>query len=433
MRDLALEREIRQYLDTLRMVNTHEHLDTEEDFCSAPVDFGRLFLHYANCDVVSAGCPAADMTRIQSDPCLSPTEKWALMAPYWEAMKDTGYGRCLEIAIRDLYGLDGLSAATVEPLSQRMNANRRPGFYREVFDKAGVGVALWNRLDRYAPRPPMWLPDYDRTLFVQDLLCPPMPGQGGWERDILCLDDYLEAVEERFVAHAKQASAVKFGLAYERPLVFENRARGEIEPLVNRALNAAPHRNISALTLAEGRAVQDYVVHFLLRLCSEHGVTVKFHTGLQEGNGNTITNSRAALLSNLFFQYPKVKFDIYHISYPYEGELATLAKNFPNVAIDFCWMWIINPAAGRRALSEFLDAVPATKIHGFGGDFIFIEGTYGHAVMAKENIARVLADKVRDGELSMARALKIGKWLLRDNPIAWFGLHDKVPPEVLGE
>jgi len=185
-------------------------------------------------------------------------------------------------------------------------------------------------------------------------------------------------------------------------------------------------------TMEELRAIQDYLVHFSLQQCARYDLVAKFHTGLHEGNGNTITNSRAALLANLFARYPTVRFDIYHISYPYQDELATLAKNFPNVAIDFCWMWIINPAAGRRALSEYLDAVPANKIHGFGGDFIFIEGTYGHAVMAKESIAWVLAEKVSDGDMTVDRAIQVGTWLLRDNPIRWFGLRDKVPADVLG-
>jgi predicted TIM-barrel fold metal-dependent hydrolase len=246
-----------------------------------------------------------------------------------------------------------------------------------------------------------------------------------WGREILCFDDYLGAIEERFAAYASQASALKIGAAYSRPLEFEDRAYSEVEPLFNRLLNAGWERNGDAPSLAELRAMQDYLVHFSLRQCSKYDLTVKFHTGLQEGNGNTIRNSRAALLSNLFFKYPKVRFDIYHISYPYQEELLTLAKNFANVAIDFCWMWIINPAAGRRALSEFLEAVPANKIHGFGGDFIFVEGAYAHAMMAKDNIARVLAEKVSDGEMAVQRALTIGRWLLRDNPIAWFGLHGK--------
>ena len=437
MRNTPLESDILQALNAVPMIDTHEHLDTEEEFCAEHVDLGRLFLHYANSDLVSAGCPPEDILALQSDPNLGPREKWRLIAPYWEWIRSTGYGRCLEVAIRDLYGLDGLSEETAERLSEGMAANRRPGFYREVFDRAGIGMALWNRLDRLGPIPRMWTPEYDQSLFVQDLLSPFLefrePGwEQGWGHPILCLDDYLGVIEERFAAYAREASAIKFALAYSRPLRFEDRARGEIEPLYNRLLNAGWERNAAMPTMEELRAIQDYLVHFSLQQCARYDLVAKFHTGLHEGNGNTITNSRAALLANLFARYPTVRFDIYHISYPYQDELATLAKNFPNVAIDFCWMWIINPAAGRRALSEYLDAVPANKIHGFGGDFIFIEGTYGHAVMAKESIAWVLAEKVSDGDMTVDRAIQVGTWLLRDNPIRWFGLRDKVPADVLG-
>ena len=434
--DLALEREIRTALDSVRLIDTHEHLDSEQEFISQHVDFGRLFLHYASCDLISAGCPPKDVERLQSDGQLGPRDKWDLIAPYWERIRGTGHARCLEVAVRDLYGLDGLSAATIEPLSAAMAASRRPGYYREVYDRAGIAVALWDRLDRLAPIPPVWSPEYDRAHFVQDMhssfLNLDAPNwREGWGREILCLDDYLGAIEERFAAHAAEASAIKFGVAYTRPLSFVDRSRAEIEPLFNRLLNAGWERNVSLPSMEELRAIQDYLVHLALRLCARHNDVAKFHTGLQEGNGNTIRNSRAALLSNLFLKYPSVRFDIYHISYPYQEELITLAKNFGNVAIDFCWMWIINPPAARRALSEMLDAVPANKIMGFGGDFIFIEGTYGHATMAKESIARVLADKVVDGDMTMERALTVGRWLLRDNPIEWFGLRDKVEVGIL--
>jgi len=124
-------------------------------------------------------------------------------------------------------------------------------------------------------------------------------------------------------------------------------------------------------------------------------------------------------------KYPQTPFDIYHISYPYQEELAALAKNFPNVTVDFCWMWIIDPAAGRRALSDMLDTVPANKIHGFGGDFILVEGSYGHAQIARREIARVLCDKVEEGRFSEDYALEVGKMLLRDNAIENFGLEPR--------
>jgi hypothetical protein len=52
--------------------------------------------------------------------------------------------------------------------------------------------------------------------------------------------------------------------------------------------------------------------------------------------------------------------------------------------------------------------------------------------MAKDNIARVLAEKVAEGSMSQERARKVARWILRDNPINWFGLKDKVPSKVLG-
>lgn len=449
MRELDnLVKELREFLDTIRIIDTHEHLDTEEEFIREPADFGRLFLHYASCDLISAGCPPRDIELLQNDRDLSPSEKWKLIAPYWEYVRSTGYGRCLEIAIRELYGVESLSAASVEVLSEKMGQARRTGYYREVFDGAGVAVALWNRLDRLAPIPRMWSPEYDRTLFVQDLLAPYLrldlqkssglhdyslqEWHQGWGRDILCLDDYLGAIEERFSTYAKQAAALKIPIAYFRPLVFADRSRVEIEPLFNQLLNSGWERNVSLPSLDEIRGIQDYLVHFSIQQCAKYDLAVKFHTGVQEGNANTILNSRASLLSNLFFKYPKVRFDIYHISYPYQEELVTLVKNFPNVAVDFCWMWIVNPAAGKRALSDFLDTVPANKIQGFGGDFIFIEGSYGHAIMAKNNIAEVLAEKVNEGSMTAERARKVAQWILRDNPIRWFGLRDKVPADVLG-
>jgi uncharacterized protein len=149
---------------------------------------------------------------------------------------------------------------------------------------------------------------------------------------------------------------------------------------------------------------------------------MKFHTGFHEGNGNVITNSQAALMANLFLKYPKTKFDIYHLSYPYQQEAVVLTKNFPNVTIDFCFAWILDQAGSRAALASLLDAVPANKILGFGGDYLFVEGSYGHAVIARREIARVLAEKVEEGRFTEDEAVGIGRMLLRDNAIENFDL-----------
>jgi len=100
--------------------------------------------------------------------------------------------------------------------------------------------------------------------------------------------------------------------------------------------------------------------------------------------------------------------------------LAVLAKNFQNVYIDMCWLHIISPYAARQALAEWLDTVPWNKILGFGGDYIFVEGVYGHSVIARENIARVLTEKVEEGSLSEDHAVWLAGKMLRDNAYELF-------------
>jgi hypothetical protein len=80
------------------------------------------------------------------------------------------------------------------------------------------------------------------------------------------------------------------------------------------------------------------------------------------------------------------------------------------------WMHIIDPAQARSALAEWLDLVPNTKIFGFGGDYRFVEKVYGHLKLAKQNIARVLADKVDECAFSRAEASLVAQRLLFDNP-----------------
>ena len=124
------------------------------------------------------------------------------------------------------------------------------------------------------------------------------------------------------------------------------------------------------LTLGETKPLQDFIVHKLIQLAVRKNLVIQIHTGLQEGNDNVLTNSDPTLLVNLFSEYKEAKFDIFHGAYPYTGELAALAKNFPNVYVDMCWLHIISPSRAREALTEWLDTVPSNKIFCFGGDYI---------------------------------------------------------------
>jgi len=241
------------------------------------------------------------------------------------------------------------------------------------------------------------------------------------------LDDLLETMTRAFErARSAGVVAVKVGVAYNRSLRFEKVAKADAERVFNQL---SRYRVLSGVDVqrppvswCEAQPLQDYLLHQAIQLSLDFDLPIQVHTGLQEGNGNVIANANPVHLVNLFLEYGEACFDIFHAGYPYVSEVATLAKNFPNVYVDMCWVYAISPCAARRALHEFIETVPANKIFGFGGDYIFVEGTYGHAEMARETLCQVLAEKVLMGYLSEEEANTLAHKLLRSNAERLYGL-----------
>ena len=210
--------------------------------------------------------------------------------------------------------------------------------------------------------------------------------------------------------------AAKSALAYQRILKYENTSDEKAKEIFKQFLNK------SAVNPEDIKALQDYFMHRVLDLVDEYNIPIQIHTGLQAGNGNIITNTNPTHLTNLFFEYPNVDFILFHSSYPYGGELSTLAKNFPNVFIDMCWTYVISPSYSEHYLNEWIETVPVNKIMAFGGDYSFVEAVYAHSVMARQIIANVLIKKAANRYLTESEAIDIAQMILRDNALEIFKL-----------
>ena len=103
-----------------------------------------------------------------------------------------------------------------------------------------------------------------------------------------------------------------------------------------------------------------------------------------------------------------------------------LGKGFANVWLNLCWTHIISQRFVQIALDELIDTVPMNKILAFGGDYgLPVEKVYGHLVMAREDIARILARRIDDGQMTEAQALKIAHQWFWDNPNTLYRLNLK--------
>ena len=425
--------ELREHVFSLPIVDTHEHLPAHEADRPMGNDVLAEYLgHYFSCDLVSAGLTpeGLETARDATGPL---AKRWKLIEPFWQAARNTGYGRSLDIAARDLYGFDRIDGQTIGPLNEAFCAARQRGqTYRDVLSRrSNIRVSVLDALanpddgcDRQFFRPALRLDDF--VMAANQGALRALARRAGVEA-IHNLGD-LEDACERFLDRGIQVgiACLKSGLAYLRPLRYDRPTRAAAEEEFNELFSDRNYMCMEQNWFGVTRKLQDYMMHHVCRLADRRGLTFQIHTGLLEGNGNYVQHSDPALLTNLFLAYPNVRFDLFHIGYPYQQTVAALAKNFRNVFIDFAWAHIISPTAAVNALVEYLDAVPANKISGFGGDYIFVDGVYGHQVIARENIARALTVKVEQGVFDLDRAKEVARMLLHDNPLAIFHLGDVV-------
>jgi hypothetical protein len=100
-----------------------------------------------------------------------------------------------------------------------------------------------------------------------------------------------------------------------------------------------------------------------------------------------------------------------------------LGKNYSNVALDCCWLHIIDPGYAVELLERSVPTLPHSKVHGFGGDYGDVpEFVAGHLQIARENIAIALTRLVERGWLDEQEAITLAKDWLFNNPNRFFKL-----------
>jgi uncharacterized protein len=416
------ERRIRDYIDTMRIIDTHEHMFNPEALRTTHfLDFTLMLHQNRYDDLLSSGMPDSVYNYLFNKQ-LTPLAKWKIVEPYWNKSFNTASNRVILNATRDLYGISELNDSTVELLSSRMkdaysgdwfnsvlNTKCRFDYVLQESDFVGVNSSFVRYTDKFSD----WLTV--RTKYRIDSLA------ASQVEPIYSLEDYVGSMRKAFEDAIKMGMvAVKVNIAYSRPLNFDD-VSPDIAKKVFHKLTSG-NENFE-LTFRDAKPLQDYMLHQLLELARQYRLPVAFHTGMQAGSGNVLNNSDPVLLTNLFFGYPDIKFVLYHGSYPFGGALSVLVKTFRNVYLDMNWTYSISPAYAERFLSEWLDTAPVSKIMAFGGDQRCVENTYGELVIAKKVISDVLIDKVKNGYLTESEAKTVGKMILHDNGVEFYNLN----------
>jgi hypothetical protein len=407
-------------------VDTHEHLIEESMRVGGETnggnypcdDWSYLFMHYCGDDLCVSGMPDADFKMFLS-PDTALDEKYLLVAPYWERVKHTGYGRAVRLALRGLYDIDDLTEETAPAIEERYRDMVQPGFYAEILRKrSNIEVCQVNSLDR------IFRETEQPDLLLQDIGFPPLSAdldikrvESEFGRTAATLEGWLAIVDGIFSEFGPRAVATKSQSAYGRRLDYEPATEAEAAPLFARIAAG------EAVSRAERKPLEDFLFRHCVTRATEQGLPVKLHCGYYAGrNGMPLERVRknASDLCRLLQDFPETKFVLMHIGYPYQDEFIALAKHYSNVTIDMCWAWIIDPVASARFVTQFLVAAPSNKLLTFGGDYITVETVYGHSRIARQGLVLALSQLVEAGWIPLEECPELIDRIMRGNAHALF-------------
>ena len=396
-----LEKHLCDAMTQFEIIDAHEHLGPERARTAAAVDVFTLFSHYTRGDLVVTGMSDAQYQSLFNRDI--PLEcRWRLFAPHWQEIRWGSYARAALLAAREFYGFEDIHEDTYQPLSEAMQAANQPGLYERVLrDACRIRTALTQcgSTDLGTPLLTPVMPMVYPMETWGDVVHPSF----NLEASVRTLDDYVDAVQG-YILRVKAEGAVGLKMV-SNPSTAPSRE--------DAATAFGKLRDGSEPRLPVPNPLRDYVIDQAISFATEQDLVVAVHTGYW-GDFRTLDPLH---MIPILQRHPNTRFDMYHLGYPWVRESLMLGKGFANVWINFCWTHIISQQFAVAGLDEAIDLIPMNKILAFGGDYNTpVEKVYGHLVMAREDIAEVLARRIENGQMSESQALDLAHKWLWDNP-----------------
>jgi len=419
---LSVTTDLSQHIRGMRLMDTHEHMRREDVYVQdGPDILCSLFENYVGSDLLVAGASPAAVARLTDKSDTDISARFLGIRDAWERIQFTGYGQAVSLIARHAYGIEELTVASLMAVQENSVRYRQPGerlrILREVanLDHIQTDDSQWQCLPDESG-PDFFLYDLSWVSFSSGRIetAKILQEVGVEVRDLSSLREAMTAI---FAKHGPCAIAVKTQHAYNRTLQWHKRDEAEVERVLQKQLNGAE------LSENERLCLGDWCLARGVELAIAHNLPFKIHTGYYAGHSNMpVDRIRSGNLCALLAEYPKARFVLMHIAYPYSEELVAIAKHYPNVYVDLCWAWSINPLAASQFVRHFLHAVPANKLFGFGGDTHWPLAALGYAVQARQWLTYSLQAEVDEGLLSEPQAMALATRFMRTNQEECFDL-----------
>lgn len=249
-------------------------------------------------------------------------------------------------------------------------------------------------------------------------------GSGGrpkTERTIRTLAD-VHAAAQHYVGAIPYAQVLATATHLSTDIDYRVVSDAEMESaLARRAQAGERERDIYA----------SYVNELFLTELEKHGneIVFQFSFGAEPlpfETGSRLNQRTISQLAEMIARHPKLRFQCFLSSRHANQSLCTLARELPNFSLAGYWWHNFFPDTIRQVMTERLDMLPANKQVGFFSDAYCVEWVYAKAILVRKQLARVLADKVAQGQYADTEALEIARRILFDTPQALLGMKPRV-------
>jgi hypothetical protein len=138
--------------------------------------------------------------------------------------------------------------------------------------------------------------------------------------------------------------------------------------------------------------------------------------------GSRLSQRTIGQIAEMIARHRKLHFQCFLGSRHANQAFCTLVRELPNLSLAGCWWHNFFPDAMRQVIAERLDMLPVNKQVGFFSDAYCVEWTYGKALLLRKQMARVLAEKIEQGQYTRDDAISIAKAILFETPQTLLGM-----------
>ncbi|MCE5314100.1 MAG: hypothetical protein ABFD49_07510 [Armatimonadota bacterium] len=404
-----------------------------------------LLYHMAVSDLYAAGCPSgARLTQYPGWPSKEEAHariKEAL--PYLRYVENTSISWGIRTILKDLYDWkEPITADNWQKLDSmiRERADDK-AWQRSVIGKAGIQKFVTEHARKEQEQDSDILQyslewafftrcqwgEFDTALYELErcwgeLPGPPTPiGSGGrpaTRKIIASVEDVHEAIAW-YVNHMPADTILSMATHISTDIDFRQVSDEDMRSALTRRDKAgSEERDIYASYVNEA---------FLTAMERKLGgrVVFQFSYGAEPlpfETGSRLNQKSIAQLAEMIGRHPGLQFLCTLSSRHANQSLCTLCRELPNLSLAGYWWHNFFPSAIRQVMEERLDMLPTNKQIGFFSDAYCVEWTYGKLIIVKNELARVLSEKVLVGQYTMEQAVNIARQILFETPQSAMGM-----------